>query len=268
LSNHIDMRPYAIILALDLPSSDEVLSCAKEVGDIMDGIKVGVPTLLESGINILGRLRSCIGDKPLLVDLKIADIGFISGGAWSGTNSKIIGRLKDTGATHVTVHGFPGPVSIAETVETGKHIGIDVLLLPTMSHSAAELFFSREVSSVQIARAAHESGIDTPFKSEFEVSDVTEAILVFGEALGVNGYIGPASRPDDLIRYRSITQKPIWCPGFGRQDRLKRTLEEQFRDWARIVGPNSAAIVGSEIYKAADKEMAAHKIINLRNKVV
>ncbi len=70
MSNHIDMRPYAIILALDLPSSDEVLSCAKEVGDIIDGIKVGVTTLLESGINILGRLRGCIGDKPLLVDLQ------------------------------------------------------------------------------------------------------------------------------------------------------------------------------------------------------
>jgi orotidine-5'-phosphate decarboxylase len=268
LYNQIDMRPYAIILALDLPSADEVLSCAKDVGDMMDGIKIGVTTLLESGVSLLGRLKDCMGEKPLLVDLKIADIGFISGGAWSGTNAKIIGRLKDTGATHVTVHGFPGPVSIAETVEAGKQVGIDVLLLPMMSHSAAELFFSRKVSSVEIERAAQQAGIDAHFKSEFKVSDITEAILVLGEALGVNGYIGPATRPDDLKRYRSITKKPIWCPGFGRQDRLKRPLEEQFRDWARIVGPNSAAIVGSEIYKAKDKKKAAQQIVDLRNKVV
>jgi len=95
---------------------------------------------------------------------------------------------------------------------------------------------------------------------------VTEGILLLGEALGVDGYIGPATRPVDLQRYRALTQKPIWCPGFGRQDRMGRTLDEQFREWAQIVGPSSAAIVGSTIFGAADRVAAAENVVELRDK--
>ena len=103
-----------MILAADLPTSDEVIAVVKQVGNIVDGIKIAVATLLESGTAILGTIRDQIGDRPLLVDLKIADIGFQGTSGWQGTNAKIITRLAASGATHVTVHGFPGPVSIAE----------------------------------------------------------------------------------------------------------------------------------------------------------
>jgi orotidine-5'-phosphate decarboxylase len=262
------MRNHAIILAADLPTADEVLSAVKQVGTIVDGVKVGVATLLEAGKGILGRIRDVIHDSPLLVDLKVADIGFLTNGAWQGTNAKIIRSLENSGATHVTVHGFPGPISVAEAVATAREAEIGALLLPLMSHAGAGLFFSRPLDYPSLTYATIKAGMDIHFQEDSPCRDVTEGILVLGEALDVDGYIGPATRPMDLERYRAMTQRRIWCPGFGRQDRQGRNLEEQFRQWAAIVGPSSAAIVGSAIFNAADPVAAAVEIMGMRDRAV
>ncbi len=110
-------------------------------------------------------------------------------------------------------------------------------------------------------------GIIPDFPDDLPCTDITEAILLLGEALGADGYIGPATSPDDLLRYRSITQRAIWCPGFGRQDRLGRGLQDQFKDWANIVGPQSAAIVGSLIFAAPDPVAAARDVVLIRDKI-
>ncbi len=261
------MKDYAIILAADLPDSDEVAGVVKQVGGIVDGIKIGVTTLLESGVEILRRIRDEIENRPLLVDLKIADIGFRGSAGWQGTNAKIIRGLTDSGATHVTVHGFPGAVSIAEAVNAARESHMGVLLLPLMSHAGASMFFSRPIKRGDLIAGNEESELSVSIPGDVPCNDVTDGILHLGEALGVAGYIGPATRPYDLERYRTITRKPIWCPGFGRQDRLGRSLEEQFRQWSQIVGPASAAIVGSAIFGARDRRAAAHEIIELRNMV-
>lgn len=268
ISGEILMRDYGIVVAADLPSSEEVVQLAEVVGDSIDGFKVGVATLLESGTDVLKRIRDQIGQKPILVDLKIADIGFFSDKGWNGTNAKIIKALEGTGATHVTVHGFPGPASVAEAVNAASAAGIGVLLLPLMSHAGANLFFSRSVAPPDVVMAAREASVDLSLPDEAGCSDVTEGILLLGEALTVAGYIGPATRPIDLKRYRAMTERPLWCPGFGRQDRLGRNLEAQFTDWAAIVGPASAAIVGSAIFGAPDRAAAAKEIAEIRDRVV
>jgi orotidine-5'-phosphate decarboxylase len=262
------MREYAIILAADVPDARDVISLIREVGDIVDGIKVAAATLLQSGTDILRRIRDIVEGKPILVDLKIADIGFRGKQSWDGTNAKIINAIKDTGATHVTVHGFPGPSSIAEAAESARAAGIAVLLLPLMSHAGASLFFSRPVDCENVIQSSTETGLNLPFPNGISCNDITEAILFLGEALGVDGYIGPATRPQDLLRYRSITQRTIWCPGFGRQDRLGRGLKDQFVEWAGIVGPKSAAIVGSTIFGASDPVAAAREVIEIRDSVI
>jgi orotidine-5'-phosphate decarboxylase len=262
------MREYAVILAADAPSAGEVISLVRQVGGILDGIKVAAATLLEAGSDILRQVRDIVGDKPILVDLKIADIGFRGKQSWDGTNAKIIKAIGNTGATHVTVHGFPGPASVAEAIESARAAGIAVLLLPLMSHAGASLFFSRPVNREEVIQSTRETGLSLPLPDAISCNDVTEAILLLGEALEVEGYIGPATRPDDLRRYRSITQRPIWCPGFGRQDRLGRGLKDQFREWANIVGPRSAAIVGSTIFKATDPVAAAKEVIEIRDSTI
>lgn len=262
------MKEYAIILAADLPTPEQVMDIVKKTGRIVDGIKIGVATLLEAGIGIVSKIRDLVEDNPILIDLKIADIGVKSASGWSGTNSKILAALKDSGATHVTAHGFPGPVSIAEAVGAAEESGIDVLLLPLMSHAAAGLFFGRPLDKAEIVKESEAAGLSVALEPDASCSTATEGILLLGEALGVAGYIGPATRPDDLRIYRSFTHKPIWCPGFGRQDRLGRGLDKQFSDWAEIVGPASAAIVGSAIFKAEDPASAATEIVEIRDEVV
>jgi orotidine-5'-phosphate decarboxylase len=259
------VRDYAIVLAADLPTPEDVLSLVKRVGAIIDGVKVGEATVLQSGVTVLHRVQELIHGKPLLVDLKIADIGFRSDTGWHGTNGKIIESLKDSGATHVTVHGFPGPLSVAEAVAKASESFIGVLLLPIMSHAGAKLFFSRPLGRGDVIESALKGGLDIRFPDAPSCTDVTDGILLLGEALGVDGYIGPATRPEELQRYRTITDRPIWCPGFGRQDRLGRTLGDQFRDWVKIVGPRSAAIVGSTIFGAADPVAAAREVVSLRD---
>ncbi len=262
------MRDYAIIVAADLPTAADVISVVKQVAPIVDGVKIGVPTLLEAGVRILSQIRDLIDDKPLLVDLKIADIGFLANDAWQGTNAKIVRSIEKTGATHVTVHGFPGPLSIAEAVGAARDAGIGALLLPLMSHAGARLFFSRPLSRSDVVYSTVKAGLDMEFPHSSSCDDVTEGILMLGEALEVEGYIGPATRPLELERYRAATARPIWCPGFGRQDRLGRNLEEQFREWARIVGPASAAIVGSTIINAADPALAAKVVMGMRDAAI
>jgi orotidine 5'-phosphate decarboxylase subfamily 1 len=262
------MKDYAVILAADLPTPEEVLSVTAQVGRIVDGVKIGVATLFQAGTDILKRVKGLIEDRPLLVDIKIADIGFKGNDSWQGTNAKIIETIRDTGATHVTVHGFPGPVSIAEAVDVARQAGIGVLLLPLMSHAGAALFFSRPVQKSDLVYTAVKVDIEAHIPQESQCSDITEGILLLGEALHVEGFIGPATRPLDLQRYRAITEKPIWCPGFGRQDRQGRNLEEQFKNWAQIVGPKSAAIVGSAIFGASDRVLAASEIVEMRNRAV
>ncbi len=261
------MRDYAIILAADLSTPSEVISVVRRVADHLDGIKVAAATVLQSGLSILQQIRDIIRDKPLLLDLKIADIGFQAQNRWDGTNAKIIGTLKGSGVTHVTVHGFPGPVSVAEAVNVARASAIEVLLLPLMSHVGASLFFSRPLILTDVLNSFTEAKLDPNLPINAACSDVTEAILLLGEALDVSGYIGPATRPEDLKRYRRITQRRIWCPGFGRQDRKGRGLDQQFSEWAQIVGPASAAIVGSIIFRAPDPEAVAKEIAEIRDRV-
>jgi len=262
------MKDYSVVLAADLPDAEQTFQVIAKVAGIVDGIKIGEATLLESGVQFLRRVRDILGDKPLVVDLKVADIGFSSDGGWQGTNSKIIEQLAGTGTTHVTVHGFPGPFSVSEAVYAAGAAGIGVLLLPLMSHAGARMFFSRPMTRSDLVYSAMKAGLDIDFRREPPCADVTDGILLLGEALEVEGYIGPATRPESLNRYRSITRKRIWCPGFGRQDRQGRSLEEQFKQWAQIVGPLSAAIVGSAIFKAPDPADAAKEVMEIRDRAV
>ncbi len=261
------MRPYAIIVAADLPDEQAVLRLAGQVAPHVDGIKVSAASLITAGRSLVTRLRDIVEAKPILVDLKIADIGFRGPHAWEGTNAKIIATLAGSGATHVTVHAFPGPASVAEAVDTAHKAGLGVLLLPLMSHPGAGLFYGAAITAEAVRQEMAQAGLTSPQERPPSMRDVTDAILFLGDDLGADGYIGPATRPDELKRYRSVTPKPVWSPGFGRQDRLGRDLERQLHDWAAALGPASAAIVGSTIIKAADPARAAQEVTELRDRV-
>jgi len=262
------VNPYALILAADLPNPDAVARLIEKVAPAIDGIKIGMTTVLQAGLDFIKGVTEAVPGKPILLDLKVADIGHRKGAGWEGTNAKIVGSLKDAGITHVTVHGFPGPVSLSEAVAAAHEIGIRVLALPLMSHAGADLFFSQRLNRSDLAARAVEAGIDMSPAALEDVLLVRDGIIALGEAIGVDGYIGPATNPTALGGIRSMTNKAVWCPGFGRQDRLGRDLAAQLQDWVRIVGSESAAIVGSLIFESPDPLAQAVKIRETRDRVL
>jgi len=272
------MKPYALILSNDIADTDRMLEVNSQVRDYVDGVKVGVTSSMLPGVGVFRRTRNAIGSGTvLLADYKVADIGFQNGsGNWSGTNEKIVRTLAQAGADYITCHTFPGISSIEESVATAHKYGAKVLTLPDMTHEGANLFFGMPLDRRQkehVFREVEAYGLprgDNPrlFNDLGSAGDLTGVILALGEHFCVDGYIGPANDPEVLDTYREFTKNEIWCPGFGRQDKDGRDLETQIRDWAQVVGPSSAMIVGSLIYKAEDPRKAAREIMELRDRVV
>ena len=273
----VGIADYALILANDLQTEEEVLALIAQTIPHLDGVKIGITSTMTEGLQVVRSARTLVGDKPLFVDYKVADIGHQNpSGDWQGTNAKIVGKLAEAGATHITVHGILGFASLEEGVNAAREKGAEVLTLPYMTHKGAGMFFQlplryeqrEHIKDTAIAYGLNPSKPEnTTFYQGLEnARTVSDVILLMGERFDVGGYIGPANNLAVLRSYRDFTEKRIWCPGFGRQG--AGDLETQIRTWAPLVGPNSAMIVGSEIYKAQDPARAAREIRALRDKVV
>ena len=275
------MKPYALVLSNDIADPEKMLKVTEQTRDYIDGVKIGITSSMVPGVDIFKRAKEILKDKAVaahvLADYKVADIGFKDKeGKWNGTNEKIVRTLSQAGTDYITCHTIVGISSIEESVQTAHSNGSKVLTLPYMTHKGANLFFGMPIGPMQqthIRRELMAYGLDYDQNLELwadveKAKTVTDIILIFGNHFGVDGYIGPANNPEILEGYRQFTQNEIWCPGFGRQDKQGRTLEKQIEDWARVVGPNSAMIVGSEIYKAEDPAKAAREIMEMRDRVV
>jgi orotidine-5'-phosphate decarboxylase len=164
----------------------------------------------------------------LLVDFKIADVGVKKkidivdeNGSrekiiYKGSNSEIIRALVDrVPLTHITVHGFPGPISVEECVETAKEFSIDVQLLSSMTHAGSKQFMKYPEymeEMIEIARLCKPAGFIAPGNDQEFLANMV-------------GKIG--------------SEFSIWSPGFGRQVTLrggeKMGIDEQIHAWKNTV---------------------------------
>lgn len=263
------MVDYALILANDLSDPDAILRICRLAGPHIDGVKIGITSSMVPGAAIFRRVKEIMGDKPILADYKVSDISFpVQDGRFDGTNAKIVGTLMEWGVDYVTVHAFPGWSSLQEAMWAAHQAGGKVLVLPFMTHPGAELFFGMPLNQQHAIQCLERMGVPQAAEIVGHCSTISELILTVGDRMGVDGFIGPGNQPEILQVYRRRTQREIWCPGFGRQDRWRRSLSEQFRDWARIVGPRSAAIVGSLIYNDPSPADAASGVRNILREAV
>ncbi len=263
------MIDYALIFSNDLTDPDEMLRVCRLTAPHIDGIKIGITSSMVPGASIFRKVKEIIGDKPILADYKVGDISFpVQDGTFGGTNARIIETLMEWGADYVTVHAFPGWSSVQEAVWAAHRAGGKVLLLPFMTQPGADLFFDMPLNSGHAIQSLERMGVSGAAKLVDNCRKVWELILSFGDSIGVDGFIGPGNQPEILQSYRRFTCKEIWSTGFGRQDRLGRDLSEQFRHWVRAVGPRSAAIVGSMIYKDSSPAEAASRIRKMIRQVV
>jgi orotidine-5'-phosphate decarboxylase len=264
------MDPYSIIFSADLSVKSRLIEVAKEIKPSIDGIKIHLSSLIYYGHSLLEQLADDFYNKTLILDLKIGDIGFLSkNGKYEGSNAKILQAAREATVSYkevyVTIHGFPGPVSVEECVDIAHDLGLKVLLIPYMSHKGAEVFYNFKFSNSKDDKKIFKKyNMDLNFIHPLTAS---ESILYLGEQLGVDGFIGPSNNLDIIHSYRRFSNRLIASPGFGRQSH-GQSINEQFYNWAKEAGPNSAAIIGSFIYKDKHPEEVASYLMKMRDAFV
>ncbi|MBW3014532.1 orotidine 5'-phosphate decarboxylase [Candidatus Woesearchaeota archaeon] len=274
------MRDYAIVLSNDVQDKDKMLDVCRMAAPFVDAVKIGITSSMKPGVEVFEMAKKVMSVKDavgkedsgvkVLADYKVADIGFYNDkkGEWQGTNEKIVRVLSEAGADFITCHTIVGISSIQECVETAHKYGSGVFTLPFMTHKGAELIFYHPINKEYTKQVLEKNGFGAMLGEVDRCETMCDLILAIGGYVGVDGFIGPANNPEVLKRYREFTQKPLWTPGIGRQDKSGRDLEQQLKDWAKIVGPNSGAIIGSAIYGADDPAAAAKEIMEIRDRVV
>lgn len=186
-----------LILALDVTSRERALSLVKSLENYLDAIKVGYPLILAAGLGIIREISTY---KPVIADLKIADI--------PNTNRLICQAVLKAGAEGVIAHAFPGGDSLRACVDSAACYGASVYAVTEMSHPGAEEF----------------------------MAPLAEKLASLAVDAGADGVVAPATRPERIRLIRSIVgDKIIISPGVGVQGGSARATLEAGADYL-IVG--------------------------------
>jgi orotidine-5'-phosphate decarboxylase len=139
-----------LILALDVTEEEKALQVSKDVGDVVDAVKVGYPLVLSCGIDMVSRIAE---HSHVICDFKVADI--------PNTNRLIVENVFSLGAAGIIVQGFVGKDSIEACVKAAG--GKDVFVVVEMSHPGGAEFFQPVTDSlIKLAREAGASGVIAP----------------------------------------------------------------------------------------------------------
>jgi orotidine-5'-phosphate decarboxylase len=179
---HLDRKTH-LILALDVEKKETALSLSKMASEYVDAIKIGYPLILNVGISVAREIAS-ISCKPVVADLKIADIPYIA---------RLMTRIAiDAGCDGIMVHGFAGPRIVEECVVEDIHKMVFVVTELTDPSAAS---FTRTLGPV------------------------AEKIATMAKEVGAYGIQAPATRPDRIVALRRIvgTDMTIVACGVGRQ---------------------------------------------------
>jgi len=285
---------YGLVLANDIIDEEKSLKLSEETAPYTDATKLGITAVMRPGTTIIRKTKNITG-KIIIADFKVADIGHRNKeNKWEGTNNKIVGELVSAGADYVICHTIIGTSSIQECVDTAHAQGGKILTLPYMTHKGAGLFFDLPVpvDDPEYKKMLIDSGLENVWEEldtlrlekpldikkaaryheemghnwRLPYVSVSDAIILIGEEIGVDGYIGPANNPAVLKDYRMLSEiRNVLTPGIGRQS--SKPEEEQFKDVFGILGPTSAAIIGSTIYKAEKPAEAAANYRAMRDRV-
>ena len=152
-----------LIFAMDVPDCDRARALADELGDSVTFYKIGLELMMSGGyFELLDWLLA--RDKKVFCDLKFFDIPATVGSA--------VRRLKDRGASFVTVHGNQ---SIMEAAAENKGDSLKVLGVTVLTSldrgDLDDLGFDCDIEELVLSRArrALEAGCDGVISSGLEV---------------------------------------------------------------------------------------------------
>ncbi len=132
-----------LILALDETNGDAAIEVAKQVGDIVDAIKINWPLVLSEGPEMITRLSRL---TDVICDFKVADI--------PNTVRLIVENAVSRGASAVIVHAFTGDDSLKAAVQAAGDA--EIYAVTEMSHPGAKMFTA--LHAEEMAKMASECG--------------------------------------------------------------------------------------------------------------
>ncbi len=197
-------RRTGLVVALDLEERTRVEAVALAVAPFADALKVGWPTVLACGVDVVGGLQRASG-RPIICDFKIADIPPVAGA--------IARRAIDAGAAGVICHAFAGRDSVAAVAAECLGRGVLPIAVVEMSHAGGREF--TEPASARLLEAAL--------------------------AGGATAVVAPATRPERVraihARYPDLL---IFSPGAGAQGGSPAQASQAGADFV-IVGRSIAS---------------------------
>ncbi|MEX0708557.1 MAG: orotidine-5'-phosphate decarboxylase [Woeseia sp.] len=217
-----------LIFALDVPDCERARALVTELGDSVTFYKIGLELMMSGGyFELMQWLLE--RDKKVFADLKFFDIPATVGAA--------VRRLRDRGASFVTVHGNQSIMEAAAAEKGDKLKVLAVTVLTSLDRGDLDdLGFDCDVGALVLSRArrALEAGCDGVISSGLEAPQLREFI---DSKLLV---ITPGIRPVD--------NKPE-----GDQKRVV-SVEQAFANGADYI------VVGRPIRDAAEPRAAAEAI--------
>ena len=220
---------FGVIIACDVSSKENLMRLVEETSSVKGivGYKVGCILGLTYGLPRISELVQEITDLPIIYDHQKA-----------GTDIPQLGEgfaqaCKDGGMRGVILFPQSGPVS--------EEAFIDAL-------------FARDLIPIVGGEMTHPKYLSTD--GGYIRCDAPKEMYHLAAEKGVEYYVVPGNKPDQIKKYRELLSPlidiPKFCmPGIGSQGGQIRSAFQHLKD------VSAYAIVGSAIYKSDDIKSAA-----------
>ncbi|MEM4169710.1 MAG: orotidine-5'-phosphate decarboxylase [Thermoproteota archaeon] len=200
-----------IVLAFDEHNGEEAVSrlsaLCESLCEHVAGIKIGLPTMLSTGLNSLSRLVKRFNEDYVFIsDVKMADVSHV--------NSLTSRLLYEAGFDAIISHGFIGYEGGLEGLfNEAKRLSKGVIIVVSMSHPGSRDFIDPVVGGlVQTALKHGAEGVVAPATRLRIVEEVRKtagsSLLILTPGVGVQGApygAGLSAGADFEIIGRSIT---------------------------------------------------------------
>lgn len=159
-----------IIVALDVPSSDQALDLVERLGGTVGFYKVGSPLFTRAGPDIVRALRE--RGKRVFLDLKYHDI--------PSTVANAVGAASELDVDLLTLHASGGEAMMRAARAAASEDGIRLLgvtILTSFTGAEVEQVWNKEILSVRdevarLARFAAETGLHGVVASPLEIEAI------------------------------------------------------------------------------------------------
>ncbi|ADV64874.1 orotidine 5'-phosphate decarboxylase [Desulfurococcus mucosus DSM 2162] len=177
-----------LVVALDPPVREKgrrkTSLLVEELDKYVSGYKIGLPFLIKHGRRGIRELRKST-EKPIIVDLKLADIGDVM--------AEVLRHLARLGVDAVIAHAFTGYTGALEDLsKASMATGVGLIIVVSMSHRGSEEYIDRHVDEfLELAARIRAKGVVAPATRPRVIRHVREVlgdtVEIYSPGIGIQG---------------------------------------------------------------------------------